>query len=34
MVMVAASQVPSWVGLDSFEDLNQPNILKNYWKDV
>ena len=29
-VMVAASQVGSWVGLDSLEDLNQPNILIDY----
>jgi hypothetical protein len=27
MVIVAASQVGSWVGLDSLEDLNQPNML-------
>lgn len=27
MAMVAAFQVGSWVGLDSLEDLNQPNIL-------
>lgn len=27
IAMVAAFQVGSWVGLDSLEDLNQPNIL-------
>lgn len=27
MAMVVAFQVGSWVGLDSLEDLNQPNIL-------
>lgn len=32
MVMVAAFQVGSWVGLDSLEDLNQPNILADNMK--